>query len=215
MPKKYILVVAAFIAVASARGEVVYNFDNIDEPDELIETVNRAKVRSKVDIVGDDDHTIRIFNTEKPGMVKLPTGMDEPQDFELTFDWKNKHKNAGEVFRIGDWNHTKITCRMNIIGQSVEAWTFSAKKWKKRKIFKPEAGTWYRFAVTVSDGRYSFSITDRGPDNSDDGDIVYDSNKMRKRFRINPGVTPSQVFLAQWPGDGKNFYEYDNITISN
>lgn len=212
MLNKKVVVAGSLISCFVAQAGLNLNFSGVSDPTEIIDDV---KIINTVTIGEHDDgnKTLRIHNTQQPGRVKIPTGMDDDSDFTLAFDWRNNGSAPGEVFRIGDWNHEKCMFRVNLEGGKFKAFTYNGKKFKQKRIFKPTKKVWYRLKFEKVDNQYTIEVVDLGKEHRTSGDVVYSSIEQKKRFKANDSVTPAQIFLGQWNGNGKNFYEYDNLVL--
>lgn len=145
----------------------------------------------------------------------MKTEIEDVQNLSFSVDWRSNGKPVGHIIALTDYNPGKVLLRLGYSNGKITASSYVSKKFKRRKIFVPEWGMWYRFNVTTKGKNYAVTITERGADNRTNGNVVFNSTADKKRLRLNTKVVPSLLTLNTWGKDPDFYYDYDNLIVQS
>lgn len=209
MRKKALLILGAALLPFAGKADVDQDFSEIKWPKQI---APKATVMGHVKIE-DETLILRTMNDEQATNFSYPTKLKKSDEYHTTFEWKTVNGGPGTVLGLSDWNRKKLFFKIGIEKSKLFATSYSGKKYRYKRLFKPKKNNWYRFTVDQANNSYTLLIEDLGQERMGEETVAYDSQKKKKRLRINTGVTPNQVIHEMWKGQGKQAYVYDNIIV--
>ena len=186
-------------------------FERCSKPERLRKIV---KKNGDVEIAKNGEN--RVLRLKSPSSsFALETGATS-SNFSTSMDFFYNEGASGSIMHFSMLNSSEKYFALMSRDNVLRASTSRGGKTKMRELFTLTPETWYRIEVKVKGRRYSLTVADRGPDNSNQEEkVVYDSKQDGKVLYVNTEVEPQVLSFNHWTKQSGHFIDYDNFVLSS